>query len=1234
MSIIMGTSSSDDLNGTSKNDFIVSKRGDDTIIAGAGRDIIISGSGSDSIDAGDGSDFIISGSGDDIIDAGAGHDVIKSGSGDDSIDGGSGCDYIKSGSGNDTVYGNTGSDFIISSYGNDIIFGGSGNDVIISGSGDDNVDGGTGNDFILTGSGNDILNGSFGKDTMYGGAGNDTYFVDNTLDKVKERLDKGIDTVNAEINYSLSSNFENLVLTGSSDIFGTGNELNNKITGNNGNNTLSGKQGSDELNGGLGDDIYVYNTGDGVDIINETGGQDKIIFGEGIIRADLTFEQVGDDLIISLNNSTDSITVKNSFTNEGNRVETFAFADGSVVTFEELFPPGSPDLLIEGTESDDALVGGIGNDTILGLAGNDNLSGAEGVDSLVGADGNDTLNGINDADILLGGTGNDTYIIANTAGHTITELANEGVDKVISSVDYNLNENVENLELANTAVTGVGNDLNNQITGNAQNNTLDGAAGNDTLIGAAGDDQLNGGLDNDSYIYNIGDGADSINESGGQDEVLFGSGIVKSDITFEQSVDDLLITLSNGNDSITIKDWFISDNNKVESFKFEDGSVINSDEVLPPVVEGLLITGTANDDSLVGAGGNDTIDGLAGADTMAGAAGNDIYIVDSIADVVQETQGQGIDLIKSGVNITAADNVENIELTSDNFDLINMNGKDLIVYGDPLDWADRMDYDQFTDDCGIAAITNLLVRTGVNTTEEEQFEIATTHGFAKPSGATTLSQQMDLLQYHGINSSLGEFKAEDGEVAHEDTELNQVAQYVVDGKGVLLTVDSDTLWNGETFDLSDHSILLTGCAYNTENNQLEGFFITDSGSNLERDAARYLTAQELYDAVNIKNSSIWSGSYYIVTDETITIQHDDLIATGNDLDNVLTGNNADNKLVDTLGRDTLIGGLGNDIYVLDNDLDYQIVEYSNEGVDTVEVKTSYTIDDELVNIEKYVLTGSDNINLTGNDAANTLTGGDGNNTLYGLGGDDNLTSLAGSDTLIGGTGNDIYVLKNSSASITEAVGEGDDTILSSVNYTLTAGTEVETIQLTGYEEINATGNELDNTLIGNSARNILTDNEGNNTIIGGKGSDILFGDAGNNTYVFDTESYIDFVWDSGTTSTDIVQFKDDVDKNDIAFFSSDSSVVFGENNPVLKVDYGNDSTSHQNLVELYDHSKIEELRVTDGNLTYVLDSSDINNIINEIASYNSSHADTVDSVEEVKANEELMTFINSSWTSA
>ena len=88
-------------------------------------------------------------------------------------------------------------------------------------------------------------------DTMTGGGGNDTYFVDNTSDVVTESSSTGgTDTVYASANFTLGSNVENLVLTGTGNINGTGNTLANTLTGNTGNNTLSGGSGNDTLTAG------------------------------------------------------------------------------------------------------------------------------------------------------------------------------------------------------------------------------------------------------------------------------------------------------------------------------------------------------------------------------------------------------------------------------------------------------------------------------------------------------------------------------------------------------------------------------------------------------------------------------------------------------------------------------------------------------------------------------------------------------------------------------------------------------------------------------------------------------------------------------------------------------------------------------------------------------------------------------------------------------------------------
>jgi Ca2+-binding RTX toxin-like protein len=159
------------------------------------------------------------------------------------------------------------------------------------------------------------------------------------------------------------------------------------------------------------------------------------------------------------------------------------------MTTDTLFFHFFPSLEIVGTNGNDRLAGSWGNDYLYGLAGNDILDGGLG------------------ADVMAGGKNNDVYHVDN-AGDVVWEWGGEGIDDVVSSIDYTLPVAVENLFLQGSAVHGTGNAGGNKLFGNDGHNVLTGLAGNDILAGANGDDLLIGGTGQDQ-LFGDGHGVDA-----------------------------------------------------------------------------------------------------------------------------------------------------------------------------------------------------------------------------------------------------------------------------------------------------------------------------------------------------------------------------------------------------------------------------------------------------------------------------------------------------------------------------------------------------------------------------------------------------------------------------------------------------------------------------------------------------------------------------------------------------
>lgn len=159
---------------------------------------------------------------------------------------------------------------------------------------------------------------------------------------------------------------------------------------------------------------------------------------------------------------------------------------------------------------------------------------------------------------VFGGSGNDLYKLGASQA-TITELFASGYDIVSSTIDRVLAGQIEELRLVGKGdIDGTGNAGNNWLLGNSGDNRLRGLDGDDRLDGGAGDDLLRGGAGADIFVFNIGDGRDTIADFADGDDFLVtefvGSLADFNDLVANHLVengDDLIITY--GEDRLVLR---------------------------------------------------------------------------------------------------------------------------------------------------------------------------------------------------------------------------------------------------------------------------------------------------------------------------------------------------------------------------------------------------------------------------------------------------------------------------------------------------------------------------------------------------------------------------------------------------------------------------------------------------------------------------------------------------------
>ncbi len=754
---------------------------------------------------------------------------------------------------------------------------------------------------------------------------------------------------------------------------------------------LDGGAGNDLLEGGDNGDTYVFGLGYGQDEIREwvteagLSENDTVAFGAGIGWGDLVFSRDGDDLIIAISGTTDTLTLTRQFETITDNstatwwdVENFVFANGTEKTTADVMV-----RLLQGTSGNDHLVGFYGADTLDGGAGDDLLEGGRGNDlyvhNLLG--GHDTISdyvqywgstdrlvfgaGIATTDVIVSRSASDAddMVLTVNGGQSSVTLKNQitgGHDWTIDTVEFADGTiwtvaQLANMMLAGSATSGDdtidGTSGADTLFGGGGNDSLNGGGGNDVLSGGFGNDALNGGDGNDTYQYELGGGNDTITDYvgfwGSFNTLQLGVGLDVEDLIVTRSGSyDMVLSFTGESGSINLVRQFETNEWGIDEVRFNDGTILSASDLFARFFTNAATSGA---DTIDGGYADDTIYGGDGADALRGQTGNDLIYGGNGDDYLDGSTGN--DIIVGGAG---------------NDTMIGTGGNDIFRIG-PNEGNDIVrDYGDWWNGYG----------------GNDQIELA----------AGILPSDVTVSQANSGSDLVLTF-AGGGTVTIQSTindSGNRIEQVVF---------DNGTIWT--------HADLMTRATAATSGND------------------------SFYGGYDNDTLSGGAGNDYLDG------------RTGND---ILIGGTGTDTMIGSAGNDTYRFGIGDG---QDTVQEYGQWWNGSGGTDVVELGAGITAADVTVGTTDsggsyvlYIGGGDDRLTLTGaatwgsdyaietilfadssswtgsslagrvtnaSMSADTILGGTGNETLHGLAGDDTITGRGGGDTLYGDAGNDTLI---------------------------------------------------------------------------------------------------------------------------------------------------------------------------------------------------------------------------------